>query len=273
MTSTKKTLNLKSLGFSAILCLIMVLGPISDTNAGTVTYLFSTADGFANGPLNGQSVFTAQTTFNVDTSGTGQVNSSPVGFNRFIAGANTICFDSLAINDSITLVMSDYTVSRNTSATGLQPNGAFGLTSGSNLGTAGVQVGLQLLFDDVGTGNIFLDDDGFANSSSPVDTGFNLGDTFDLTTVITKTNATTLTAVSTVGTASFTTGTFTGTGLKFGTIFQHQNPGPPNQGTGSSSFGSLSITTPMSPVPEPSSLLLASLSFAAVVGPRRRRRA
>ena len=240
--------------------------------AATSVINFTTAEGFTAGQLNGQNDITAQAGITVDPTGTGIVSSATNGFLRsvFFSGGSDATPATAATRDqvisdlydpnfqSLTLTLTGLTINR---PAGTAPAGVFGLTNTSVSGAAQNVLGVQFRTDG---SNVLIDNQAFG-AVAPVDTGFDLGQTFETTIAITRDNAGEFTATATVGTATLISGTTSDAGL-LGAIFQAQGPS-----AGTLTFDGVRAESVLTAVPEPSTSLFAGLAGLCALGLRRRK--
>ncbi|BAM02773.1 PEP-CTERM sorting domain-containing protein [Phycisphaera mikurensis] len=223
-------------------------------SALAVTFDFTAAEGFSDGALAGQNGFASQAGYQVDSTGTGVVSGVTNGFERFLVGEDAIVLD--ATTDSVALGITGFSMNRPAADA---PGGTFGLSNDFNIASSGTDIGIQLRYN--ANGDLLLDEVGFGDSGSSIDTGFNLGDVFDidLNVVVSGTDAVT---TATIGSATASYTKAIGADTSFALIYQSQGPS-----AGTATFDSVSYT--VTPVPEPASAALVGLGALALLGRRR----
>ncbi|MEM9419395.1 MAG: hypothetical protein AAGA25_10150 [Planctomycetota bacterium] len=143
----------------------------------------------------------SQSMVTIDASGSGLLEVSAVGFQRAILmhGHPDADVSTLADGETLTLVASGVTIDRPAAKL---PTFMFGLTEFSEIGKSAVKLGGQLLLNE--KGDVLLDDQAFELGKA-VDTGFDVGETFDFRIEINRNEDGTYDVTSTVGEATLQT--------------------------------------------------------------------
>jgi len=237
-------------------------------NAVTLFTADFTAPTYADGAASTQPGFNGagtQAAYAIsDSAGTG-VLTGGTGFVRAQIGPNTLSTSTVSVGEQIIIEADNYSLFAGTN----NARAIMGLSGGGGGGAAQMTIGGQLSVD--GAANIYVENGAFAVDPGRVDTGLDVGATFDYAIVLTAESAGAVPSQTyTIDHLINGTSLLTEVGQSIGAAADpatYLSGFIQDQGAGAQfSMEGFTIRT----VPEPSSALLMSLSGLALLARRRR---
>lgn len=229
---------------TAMLGLIVSAGLVFPSVADSIG--FSSQEGYTSGPANNQQGILSQANVQIDASGAGQLEIGAVGFQRALlfSGRADADVSNLAAGETLVLVATGVTIDR--PAANL-PTLVFGLTDSVDVGKSVVKLGGQLRLNQAG--DVLLDQQAY-EPIAPVDTGIDVGQTFDFRVEIVKNNNGTFDVTSIVGGLSMLTADNVSIVSTTGLFVQSQGRGKDSPGTVTIEMVSIG-EPPVTEAPEP----------------------